>query len=596
MKKKTVIRIRKTALAVLAALAMSCVTEVPADSSTEIAKDVRDWIRAHGQSVTETDAQHYNTAGRGIYTGGSLSVRTPNYYITPITISAPDLSRRGCGGVDLYFGSFSYLQKEELERFARQVLANAPYAAFKIALDSYMPKLNATLAELQSMAQLLSSTQLDACSTAEYMVNSIDAAVKGDTERPMTIANTFEAISSGFSDTPKKLPINRQDGTVAFVESLFASAGAYRESAKIDANAGNNASVDVVKFNGEVVTKNIKIDYEMDEDLKKLINASDVCGKAAGETDKLAADTNPEVKYLNQETILCREQQGKEGNDFWRYEDRWIKSVMAFANANDDPDVFSIFKSFNGKQQDLVSFIYATQGFYSQYTPSCVTSGEGSRRVRYDRNLTLEILINGGEYQPIRAEDHNCPGSGTVPRYHRVKYAPQTPVPEKGPILEIMKQWGNYCDNCKEKTAITDLASEKTTIAQIALNPNDSSGTNVVHYDEMRNILGDNVFHAVVTHAKMGKYTVASNIARTCLVAKIAEIYGAELLNVNRLISDSIGDNEDLSINTRRFLSTTRQQIEWEIRDFRDKYGVPGGSCIDKAGGKQSLTDPASGE
>lgn len=591
---KTAIRIKKTALAVFAVLAMSWVPEALADSSAEIANDVRDWIRKHGQSVAETDAQHYNTAGRGIYTGGSLSIRTPNYYITPITISAPDLSRRGCNGVDLYFGSFSYLKKEELERFARQVMANAPYFAFKIALSTFSQKLDSTLSELQSMAQLLSSTQLDACSTAEYMVNSIDAAVKGEKDRPMTISNTFAAIQSGFSDEPKKLPINRQDGTVAFVESLFASAGAYKESAKIDASTGDNVSVDVVKADNTVVTKNVKIDYEMDPELKALINANNVCGKAKGKEGWLDATTNSEVEKLNQETITCREQQGEEGNDVWRYEERWLKTIIGQANANDDPDVFSILKTFNGKQNDLVSFMYATQGFYSQYTPSCVTSGEGSRPNRYDRNLTLEILINGGEYQPIKAENYTCPDS--TAKYHRVKYTRLTPIKIDGPVTGFMKQWGNYCDNCKDKTVITDLASEKTTIAQIALNPNDSSGTNVVYYDEMRNILGDNVFHAVVTHAKMGKYTVASKIARTCLIAKLADIYGTELLNMNRLVSDSIGDNMDLSVNTRRFLSSTRRQIDWELRDFRSKYGEAGSTCIEKAGGKQSLTDTGSGE
>lgn len=593
-------RLKRLALAVFAGLAAACIPamEAGADSSVEIAKDVKSWLQEHGQSVVETDAQHYNTAGRGIYTGGSLSVRTPNYYITPVTISAPDI-HAGCGGVDLYFGSFSYLKKEELERFARQVMANTPYFAFKIALDSYFPKLNATLAELQSMAQLLSSTQLDACSTSEYMANSLVAINSYDDKgnyvyRPRTLQNTWDAIYSGIADGKDvTVDVNRQDGSTMHISKLFSAAGLYKEQAKANAGSGGTITVNVPKPDGSSKPVTVEDKYQKPKDLAKVQTAA-ACGKGGVQADDVIdAKGNETVNQLNQDTILCKEQSGLEGNQVWLNQQTWLPSLMAQSTAKasgKDGDVISILKSFNGKQDELFKFFYSTMGAFSQVPKSC-TDKDPSSSIAIDRTLTLAKLVEGGEYAPIRSLDYSCGGDKV---FYQSNFEMETSRNMPSPVTELMKEWGNYCDECPEKSKDIGKAdfyeNENTPIAKIFINP-EGSNFSIPKYDEMTKILGEQVMFAVSQHARNQKVTTASNIARYCLSARIRDIYYQELLGMNDMVYQSIVHTSDLAQNTRKFLRGARDSLSREYNALYEKYGDSKSSCIYKAGGYESLVN-----
>ena len=67
-----------------------------------------------------TRPKAYMTERRGVISGGSIVQRNYIRDLNPITMTAPRIEA-GCGGIDLYGGSFSYINKDEFVNFLSQV-------------------------------------------------------------------------------------------------------------------------------------------------------------------------------------------------------------------------------------------------------------------------------------------------------------------------------------------------------------------------------------------------------------------------------------------------------------------------------------------
>ena len=85
--------------------------------------------------------QVYKGAERGYYFGGSFSGRVPVKSDPLVSIQPPRLSV-GCGGIDVFTGSFSMLNPEYLVQKAERVLESAPFTAFMAVTDLFYPKID----------------------------------------------------------------------------------------------------------------------------------------------------------------------------------------------------------------------------------------------------------------------------------------------------------------------------------------------------------------------------------------------------------------------------------------------------------------------
>ncbi len=570
-------KLKKLAGVLLSLSTLALVSQAHSDDTGDLGRDVASWLQKHGASVVDTNAQHYNTSGRGIYTGGAVSFRTPNYYMVPFTVSAPDI-KTGCGGVDLYFGSFSYLKKEELERFARQVMANAPYFAFKIALSSYSEKINSVLSELQSMAQLLSSTQLDACSTSEYMVNSLDAAFRGETDRPRTLQNTFAAISAGFEGN--KLDARRKDGTVVAVESVMGLAGAYKVSASSNVKSGGSLEINVRNDRGELETKSVPNTYKEDQVITK-VQTLEHCSSAPSADDKLDAhDLQRHPEKYDQNTAICKIQKGEEGNAMWKYSDKWLMKLLATAKAeasNAKSKTLSLVSAYADDQKALELFVYSLLGTHSQFNANC-TTGDNSTSKNITRTLTLQKLIQGGDYRPIVLTDYVC-SSGV--KLYKSDISFEAPVKVSSPVDVFMEKWGAY--DGEKVFKVTD----NTTIAhfKVPQNQDQGSGYYLPEYTEMEKLLGQKVTHAIIKHAQNDKFEVAAKIARRCFYAKLLKNYYSEVLSIKDLVYQALEDTGDTAVYTREFLKGMEEDLDSEYQRLFMEYGDPDSTCITNAGG-----------
>lgn len=122
--------------------------------------------------VNVTKPQVYDGQRAGLYTGGSLYTRMPVKNVQIMNLTMPS-AKAGCGGIDLYTGSFSFINKDEFIDTAKSVMNNAKGYAFNIALDSMTPMLKSTLDKMQSRMDMLNQMNINSCETASALVDGV---------------------------------------------------------------------------------------------------------------------------------------------------------------------------------------------------------------------------------------------------------------------------------------------------------------------------------------------------------------------------------------------------------------------------------------
>jgi len=113
---------------------------------------------------------------RGYYLGGGVSYSAPRGTFQPFRVVPPSV-RSGCGGIDIAFGSFSYLKPEYFVEFAKQVIAQAPGFAFDIALETMCPQCSSVMKKLTALANQINSMSLDSCQLLSNLSNKVKAEV-----------------------------------------------------------------------------------------------------------------------------------------------------------------------------------------------------------------------------------------------------------------------------------------------------------------------------------------------------------------------------------------------------------------------------------
>ena len=76
----------------------------------------------------------FETQRRGVLSGGSAYVRSPIMNTELVNLQAPSF-KAGCGGIDFFGGSFSFINADQFVQLLRSVASNAKGYAFQIALD-----------------------------------------------------------------------------------------------------------------------------------------------------------------------------------------------------------------------------------------------------------------------------------------------------------------------------------------------------------------------------------------------------------------------------------------------------------------------------
>ncbi|BCA65799.1 hypothetical protein SHINM1_014010 [Fluviibacter phosphoraccumulans] len=108
----------------------------------------------------------------------------------------PPRINAGCGGIDLYGGSFSFINKEQLIALMRATASNAAGLLFKAAIQAVSPQLSNLMTEFGQLVQNMNNLAKNSCALAQMIT---DTSVGG--------------IKSMFVDSENAANANAQDGT-----------------------------------------------------------------------------------------------------------------------------------------------------------------------------------------------------------------------------------------------------------------------------------------------------------------------------------------------------------------------------------------------
>ncbi len=141
-------------------------------AAADVNGDMNNFFNKLGFASNTSQPQVWQGQAAGYASGGSLYARTQVKTIQLVSMTLPDINA-GCGGIDAYLGSFSFINSEQLQRFAKQIMSNSAGYFFDLALQTTVPEIKTAKDFLQKMASDINSTNLSSCQAAQGIVGGL---------------------------------------------------------------------------------------------------------------------------------------------------------------------------------------------------------------------------------------------------------------------------------------------------------------------------------------------------------------------------------------------------------------------------------------
>lgn len=154
----------------------------------------------------------YETQRRGVLAGGRVTSKNKIFNENLISFTPPSW-KAGCGGVDLFGGSFSFINSDQLIQLLRSVAANATGYAFQLALDNVAPDISKHINEFQKKIQELNQYLGNSCQLAQGLVNDAASGLDLKHKTDQSVAGTAQGLFSDFFAS-KQVPDGKEAGTV----------------------------------------------------------------------------------------------------------------------------------------------------------------------------------------------------------------------------------------------------------------------------------------------------------------------------------------------------------------------------------------------
>lgn len=144
--------------------------------------------------INTTTPKTYNSARRGVLSGGQVFIKNPTKRVNLVSATAPSFSA-GCGGIDLYGGSFSFINADQMVETFQAIGANALGYGVKLAVQAACESCEQVMTSLEKTAQFINKMNIDSCNAAQGIV---DAAADYSTTAKTDVAAKTEGITNGW--------------------------------------------------------------------------------------------------------------------------------------------------------------------------------------------------------------------------------------------------------------------------------------------------------------------------------------------------------------------------------------------------------------
>ncbi|MFC1659636.1 conjugal transfer protein TraH [Pseudomonadota bacterium] len=169
---------------------------VKTSHATDIGESMTEFWEDLGGTGNVNSAAAYNGQSAGYYTLGGIHTRSKSMTVNPINIQGPSL-RAGCGGIDMYMGSFSFINKDQFIALGKSVTMNAVGYAFDLALAAVCPMCKNIMRTLQNTINQINNMAINSCEQAAALVGG---AWPQSDEASKRVCSTLGAQRGFFSD------------------------------------------------------------------------------------------------------------------------------------------------------------------------------------------------------------------------------------------------------------------------------------------------------------------------------------------------------------------------------------------------------------
>jgi conjugative transfer pilus assembly protein TraH len=152
---------------------MLLISVVPVTANAgDIGNSMSEFWNDMGGSSNNTSGGSYEGQAAGHYSLGNVFARNKIKNKNFLSLQMPS-HRAGCGGIDMFAGSFSYINADELIALFNSIASNAGAFAFKLALETMSPQIAEQVSELQAMIQKMNNFQINSCEQAAALVGGV---------------------------------------------------------------------------------------------------------------------------------------------------------------------------------------------------------------------------------------------------------------------------------------------------------------------------------------------------------------------------------------------------------------------------------------
>lgn len=153
-------------------MAASLVVTSPTPAFASVDGEMRNFMDDMGVQANVTGPTAYQGQSAGYYSLGSVWSRFPQKNIQPFNLQLPS-ARAGCGGIDLFAGSFSFINTAELVAMLKATANNAVGFAFKLAIDTISPEIGKVMDELAQKVQQMNQMNINSCELGQSLVGGL---------------------------------------------------------------------------------------------------------------------------------------------------------------------------------------------------------------------------------------------------------------------------------------------------------------------------------------------------------------------------------------------------------------------------------------
>ena len=203
-------KLRLLASAAMVALLVGATTPARADLAQEM-------DQALDSMTAVTPPGVYDTLRRGVLAGGAIRTRG-RIHDARLFHFEPPYMRAGCSGIDMFGGSFSFINAADLTALMRAIARNAAGYAFQLALKNMCEQCLTVINELFDHIQRLNRLAYDSCQLSQGVLNDVASAAGMKTVTDASImrevrgiGDTFESLFDAAEEIPARLHTESPD-------------------------------------------------------------------------------------------------------------------------------------------------------------------------------------------------------------------------------------------------------------------------------------------------------------------------------------------------------------------------------------------------